>query len=89
VTTSINFATPEKLFNLRKRSIFNQTELASILYGDPKKRQRIGKIERGEVEIGFSEGLAWIWTCSDAAQRKEVKRAVKVLKQFASKHKPY
>jgi transcriptional regulator with XRE-family HTH domain len=76
---NVRFATPTRLLKLRKKAKLDQSQLASSIYGAAKKRQRVGKIERGEVELEFSEGLAWIYACSDDSTKRELKKAVNVL----------
>lgn len=48
---------------LRREAGFSREKLAFLIYGDESKFQRIGKIERGEVDVGFSEGMKWFQIC--------------------------
>jgi DNA-binding XRE family transcriptional regulator len=49
---------------LRKNANLRQEDLAFLLYNDESKRQRIGKIERGEIQPLFTGGIAWFVHCT-------------------------
>lgn len=73
------------LARMRKDAGIDQEELAFALYKDPKKRQRIGKIERGEVSPTFFEGIAWFRKCAVGVDREEVLKALDTLEKSISK----
>jgi len=60
------------LKRMRVDAGLEQTDLAYSLYKDPKKNQRIGKIERGEVEPTLREGLQWYFYCARDVDRQEI-----------------
>lgn len=73
------------LARMRKDASIDQETLAILLYKDPKKRQRVGKIERGELEPTFFEGLAWFKHCVVGVDREEVIQAIEVLEKVSKK----
>lgn len=76
----------QDLARMRKDSGMDQEQLAFLLYRDPKKRQRIGKIERGELQPTFFEGLSWFKHCAVGVDREDVINAIKVLERASQKN---
>lgn len=54
----------DDLKQMRKDAGFSRDELAFFLHKDPGKFQRVGKIERDEIEPTFSEGIKWMNVCA-------------------------
>ena len=71
------------LARMRQDAGLDQDALAFMIYKDPKKRQRIGKIERGEVVPTFREALAWMRHCCVGVDREEVMEAIKTLERVS------
>lgn len=71
----------QDLARMRKDAGMDQEALAFLLYKDPKKRQRVGKIERGEVQPTFFEGLAWFKYCTVGVDRAEVEKAIETFEK--------
>ena len=71
----------EDLARMRNDAGMEQTELAFLLYKDPKKRQRISKIERNVVQPTLAEAMQWYYHCVRGVEREEVLNAIKTLEK--------
>lgn len=74
-----------KLAKMRKDSGLSQDELAYLMFKDESKRQRIGRIERGEVEPTILEQFSWFKHCATGKERAEILKAVEVLEKITGK----
>lgn len=75
----------DQFSRMRKDAGYDQDQLAMLLYKDPGKRQRVGKIERGEVQPTFFEGLSWLKHCSVGVDQENVVKAIEMLEQVSIK----
>lgn len=63
--------TGEELKELRRERGLSRQEMALHLYNDETKYQRVGKIERGEVDIESGELMKWMFVCTDNDEAKK------------------